>query len=191
MTDRPPPAPTPGQILGPYYPPNPDPDADFDLTRWPGAAEAAHGPTVLLSGRVRATDRGGVAGALVEVWQCDSAGRYRHPDAPETELVDPRFEGYGRVIADADGGYVLRVLRPVPYPGRTPHVHFRVTAAGLAPLVTQMYVAGEARNADDFALARAGDQRDRLVVALQPAKDGPDAWTALFDIVLSPMESAS
>ena len=191
MTDRPPLAPTPGQILGPYYPPNPNPDADFDLTRLPGAAEAAQGPTILLSGRVLATDGSPAAGALVEVWQCDRAGRYRHPDAPETALVDPRFEGYGRVVAGADGAYAFRVLRPVPYPGRTPHVHFKVTADAFAPLITQMYVAGEAGNADDFALARAGDQRARLVVALQPADRGPDAWTVRFDIVLAPAEGAS
>lgn len=191
MTDRPPLSPTPGQILGPYYPPNPDPDADFDLTRWPGAAEAAPGPTILLSGRVRATDRRPLGGALVEVWQCDSSGRYRHPDAPETALVDPRFEGYGRVVTGADGGYAFRVLRPVPYPGRTPHVHFKVTAAGHAPLITQMYVAGEAANAGDFALAQAGDQRARLVVDLRPAERGPDALTARFDIVLPRTEGAS
>ncbi len=190
MTE-PPLLPTPGQILGPYYPPEPDLDADWDLTRLPGAAEAAEGPTILLSGAVLTTDASPVAGALVELWQCDRAGRYRHPDAPESALVDPRFEGYGRVVTGPDGGYAFRVLRPVPYPGRTPHVHFKVTAAGHAPLITQMYVAGEAGNAADFALARAGDQRARLVVALATAERGPDAWTARFNLVLATEESAS
>ena len=191
MTDHPPLVPTPGQILGPYYPPAPDPEADFDLTRFPGAPEAAAGPTVLLSGRVRSTAGSAVSGALVEVWQCDRAGRYRHPDAPETELVDPRFEGYGRVVTGKGGDYAFRVLRPVPYPGRTPHVHFKVTAAGHATLITQMYVAGEAGNAADFALAQAGDRRALLVAALVPAERGPDTWRARFDLVLSPAEAAS
>ena len=191
MTDRPPLTPTPGQILGPYYPPNPDADADFDLTRWPGAAEAASGPTILLEGRVLSSDGSAVAGALVEVWQCDRSGRYRHPDAPETDLVDPRFEGYGRVTAASDGSYAFRVLRPVPYPGRAPHVHFKVTAADHVPLITQMYVLGEAGNADDFALAHAGDRRARLVVRLEAANHGQDTWSATFDIVLAPAEGVS
>lgn len=177
--------PTPGQILGPYYPPEPDIHADADLTRWPGAQEAASGPTVALAGRIMSVHRLPVEGALVELWQCDRNGRYRHPDAPETELVDPHFEGYGRLVTDVDGTYAFRVLQPVPYPGRAPHVHFKVTASGFQPLITQMYVAGEPDNDGDFALAHASDQRSRLIVTLEPVEGGSEDWRVNFDIVLA------
>ncbi|MGF1649960.1 MAG: protocatechuate 3,4-dioxygenase [Hyphomicrobiaceae bacterium] len=176
--------PTPGQILGPYYPPEPDPEADADLTRWPGAEEAASGPTIALRGRILSVQGAPVDGALVELWQCDHNGRYRHPDAPEHELVDPRFEGYGRLVTGPDGTYAFRVLQPVPYPGRAPHVHFKVSARGFEPLITQMYVDGEARNEGDFALNHAGEEKTRLIVALEAIADGTEDWAAHFDIVL-------
>jgi hypothetical protein len=59
-------------------------------------------------------------------------------DAP----LDDNFQGYGQTVTDETGGYRFRTIRPVPYPGRTPHIHFAVSGAGLPPFVTRMYVAG-------------------------------------------------
>jgi protocatechuate 3,4-dioxygenase beta subunit len=84
--------------------------------------------------------------AVVEIWQCDSRCRYLHPG----DRGGPRngaFQGYGRIRTGADGAYRFRTIRPIAYPGRTPHIHFAVAAPGRKALITQMYVAGEPLNA--------------------------------------------
>src|SRR3546814_13144391 len=82
-----------------------------------------------------------VADARVEIWQADFRGRYHHPRARGS--ADPNFQGYGRTETKADGRYRFRTIAPVAYPGRPPHLHFRVAAPGDGPLTTQMNVAGE------------------------------------------------
>lgn len=180
--------PTPGQILGPYYPVDPNPQADRDLTRWPGAEHRAKGGRLEISGRVTDIQGQPLAGVLIECWQCDAAGRYRHPDAPEHDLVDPDFEGYGRVVTGADGAYDIRALRPTPYPGRAPHVHYRITAPGYAELITQMYIEGDPQNDEDFALLRAGDDAAQalLLVDLVPIAEAghEEAYRGIFNVVL-------
>ncbi len=178
--------PTPGQILGPFYPPVRNPEADNDITRFPDQ-NAAAGPKIEVSGQVLDTQGRPAQGVLVEIWQCDSKGIYRHPDAPETENVDPNFEGYGRFVTGADGRYSFRALKPVSYPRRTPHLHFKLQADGFETLVTQMYVDGEPENDDDFALLRVEDeeQRQRLISTLVPTQAGDVDFTAAFTIVLA------
>ena len=178
-------APTPGQILGPYYPPNPDLDADADLTRWPDADRRAKGPVMIVTGDLRDTWGAPLVGALIETWQCDAQGLYRHPEAPGSENVDPHFEGYGRCRTDDAGAWAFTMLRPTPYPGRAPHVHFKITAEGFAPLITQMYVAGETLNDEDFALAHAGQHRASLIVSLAATPNGPGDLAGRFGIVLA------
>lgn len=178
--------PTPSQILGPYYPIDPDRRADNDLTRWPGEPMRARGSTMRIDGRVLDTFGLPVAGALIETWQCDAQGYYRHPDAPDHDKVDPHFEGYGRFHTLADGRYCFRALKPVSYPGRAPHLHFLVSVPGHAVFITQMYVADEAENDTDFALWRAGgpDHRARLIVALRQTEGAAEDFQGTFDIVL-------
>jgi protocatechuate 3,4-dioxygenase beta subunit len=91
-------------------------------------------------------------------------------------------------VSGPDGSYAFRTIRPVAYPGRTPHVHFAVSAPGRSPLVTQMYVAGEPLNARDGLYASIADPRRRaaLTVALEPAggiEEG--ALAGVFDVVLA------
>ena len=98
-----------------------------------------------------------------------------------------RVAGHGRVLTGADGSYRFRTIRPVAYPGRTPHIHFAVQAPGRRALVTQMYVAGEPLNAADFLYRNLGDARRRaaVTVALDPAPGvEPGALAGTFDIVL-------
>lgn len=163
---------TPRQSLGPFYPVDWTGDIDADLVRVTGAAARALGQVAYVSGRV--TDVAGkpLAGAAVEIWQCDANGRYHHPgDGDDDRRLDAGFQGRGRMRTDAAGVYRFRTIRPVPYPGRTPHIHFRVVADGRPALVTQMYVAGEPGNATDFLLNSISDERarDRLVVRLDSA----------------------
>ncbi|MGH7186707.1 MAG: intradiol ring-cleavage dioxygenase, partial [Pseudomonadota bacterium] len=110
---------------------------------------------------------------------------YRHPgDAPGPR--DQGFQGFGRVVTDADGSYRFRTIRPVPYPGRTPHIHFAVLPPQRPRLVTQMYVAGEPLNERDFVLNSIPDEaaRARLIVALEPSGEESGALQGRFDIVL-------
>ena len=82
-------------------------------------------------------------GAMVEIWQCDAHGIYNHPGDSGQRRRDAAFQGYGRTKVDDGGRYAFRTIRPVAYPGRTPHIHFKVHAPGVGMLTTQMYVAGE------------------------------------------------
>lgn len=163
--------PTPRQITGPFYPVDWTEDADADLVRVHGAEAEALGVVAHLRGRV--LDVGGepVSGAAIEIWQCDSNGLYRHPnDRPGAR--DANFQGRGRMASGPDGGFAFRTIRPVPYPGRTPHIHVLVTAPGRpSPLVTQLYIAGEPQNERDrqFNAVREPREREMLLMRFQPA----------------------
>ena len=139
------------QPAGPFYPTELPLDDDNDLVRVTGQAKVADGQVSDLAGRL--LDRNGrpLAGVRIEIWQCDANGRYRHPRDPAHAPIDPGFQGFGHTLTDADGRYRFRTIRPVPYPGRTPHIHVAVTPPGGPTLVTQMYVHGEAGNERDFA----------------------------------------
>jgi protocatechuate 3,4-dioxygenase beta subunit len=177
---------TPRQTEGPFYPDRLPLDTDNDLLLVNDAITPAVGEVTHLTGRVLSSSGEPVANAVVEIWQCDSNGRYHHP-ADRRGPADPNFQGYGRALTDADGAYRFRTIRPAPYPGRTPHIHFAVTAAGFPKLVTQMYVAGEPGNERDGVLQAVRDAaaRRRLLVELTPASHlEPDALAGRFDIVL-------
>ena len=143
---------TPGQTEGPFYPVSLPGDMDADLVRVEGQQAQAIGHITHVSGRV--LDRKGqvVRGAMVEIWQCDAHGIYNHPRSPGVRRRDAAFQGYGRTEIDAAGRYAFRTIRPVAYPGRTPHIHFKVRAPGTGRLTTQLYVAGEPQNATDGVL---------------------------------------
>jgi protocatechuate 3,4-dioxygenase beta subunit len=125
-------------------------------------------------------------GAMVEIWQCDANGIYRHPRAPGQGRIDNAFQGYGRTEVDAGGSYRFRTIKPIPYPGRTPHIHFAVTVPGHGRLVTQMYIEGEPLNERDGVLRGIRDARARssVIVALAPSRAEAGALQGRFDIVL-------
>jgi len=178
---------TPGQSEGPFYPVRHPADADADLVRVQGQAAQAVGKVTHISGRILDKRGGLVPGAVVEIWQCDANGVYDHPDDRGQRRRDTAFQGYGRAQVDAAGRYAFRTIRPVAYPGRTPHIHFKVHAPGAGRLTTQMYVAGEPRNAADGLLNSIRDRRAResLIVRLDEAADiEPGALKGTFDIVL-------
>jgi protocatechuate 3,4-dioxygenase beta subunit len=176
---------TPRQAAGPFYPRSIPLDADSDLVRVAGRPGPAAGRVAHVFGRV--LDRAGrpQPGVEVEIWQCDAFGRYHHVGGGDG--ADPSFQGYGRRTTDGDGAYRFRTIRPVPYPGRAPHIHFAVTGPGFEPLTTQMYVADEPLNDRDFLYGRLRDPAARaaVTVALEPADEvEPGALAGRFDIVL-------
>ena len=178
---------TPPQTPGPFYPRHIPLDSDADLVMVEGQPERALGEVTHIFGRILGEDDRPVSGAWVEIWQCDAKGVYHHPRDPRREGVDSGFQGYGRMVAGGDGAYRFRTIKPVPYPGRTPHIHFAVSGPGFAPLITQMYIAGHPLNDQDFVLNRIRDPRARasVMVDLKPAPDlEPGALAGRFDIVL-------
>ena len=173
--------PTPRMTEGPFYPRTFPEDADADLTRVAGRTRVADGTVLEVTGRI--LDRSGKprAGARLEVWQCDSFGHYHHVGGP-AESGDPNFQGFGAVTADAGGRYAFRTIRPSPYPGRTPHIHFAVLEGGRRRLVSQMFIEGDPGNARDGIYRHLGG--DARLVTMKLADSGKGLAGAL-DIVLA------
>ena len=171
---------TPAQTEGPFYPLVFPDDSDFDLLR-NGALNYTEGQSVWLDGSVSDLAGRPVAGAQVEIWQCDHAGHYHHPG--DGGRADSRFQGFGRVTVGADGHYRFRTMRPVAYSGRTPHIHVKVRLGKRELLTTQLYVANDPGNPRDFLWHKlSAADRAALTVDFAPGRDG---LRATFPIVLA------
>jgi protocatechuate 3,4-dioxygenase beta subunit len=178
---------TPANALGPFYPPQKPADSDADLTRVDGRPQRATGTILYVFGRVVDSKGRPQAGAELELWQANAFGRYAHPaDSDASGPLDPNFQGYGRLRADADGRYRITTIKPAPYGGRTAHLHFNV-ASGSTRLTTQMFFEGELANERD-GLYRYLDRDDRRAstghyVDRAPGMEAAALATA-WDIVL-------
>jgi protocatechuate 3,4-dioxygenase beta subunit len=171
---------TPAQTEGPYYPLVLPKDSDHDLLR-NGTLSYPEGQSAWVEGSVSDMAGKPVAGAQVEIWQCDHAGHYHHPG--DGDKADRRFQGFGRVTVGADGRYRFRTLRPVAYAGRTPHIHVKVKLGRRELLTTQLYVAGDPGNARDFLWRNLGEA-DRTALTV-PFTAGSDGLQAQFPIVVA------
>jgi protocatechuate 3,4-dioxygenase, beta subunit len=190
---------------GPFYPPArwraQWSDWDADLTRVAQGAEAfvARGEHLGLALAVVDTNGRLVDGADVEIWQCDSMQHYRHPDVPReaadrTIRFDPGFQGYGAGRSDARGELGFRTIRPVAYPGRTPHIHVKLRHVSFGEWTSQLFVAGDAGNARDFLWRNVpADDRAALEMKLarapagaaaSPAGAPPLAWVVRHELVV-------
>jgi protocatechuate 3,4-dioxygenase beta subunit len=177
---------TPPQILGPFYPFMHTPTDSGDLT----SGGQAKGTILYLSGRVLAADGQPVAGAKVEIWQANAAGRYAHPNDDNLDApIDEKFNGFAVTMSDSQGRYAFKTVRPAAYPAspgrwRPAHIHFSVTAQ-YEQLVTQMYFKGGEYNETDSWLNSAG-RKELLITDPTPAPGKePGAQAATFDIVLT------
>ena len=171
---------TPSQTEGPFYPVSLPKDSDFDLLR-NGTVGYTRGQPTWVEGTVTDLQGKPVAGAQVEIWQCDEAGHYHHPG--DGGKADPAFQGFGRVTVGSDGQYRFRTIRPVAYSGRTPHIHVKVKLAARELLTTQLYVAGDPHNERDF-LWRNLRPEARAAVTV-PFQQSGDGLRANFPIVLA------
>lgn len=171
---------TPRQTEGPFYPVELPKDSDFDLLR-NGTLQYTRGQPTWVDGQVLDAQGKPVAGAQVEIWQCDEAGNYHHPG--DRGHADPAFQGFGRVTVGADGRYRFRTIRPVPYTGRTPHIHVKVKLDRRELLTTQLYVQGEPGNERDGIWRRLSEEdRAAVTVAFRPGNNGLQAH---FPIVVA------
>ena len=180
---------TPDQILGPFYPLNGIADRTGDLAGSSGRSGRANGEILMVKGHVLTLTGRPVAGARIEIWQANSAGRYRHPSDKTSEPLDPNFDGFAVLTTDQEGGYSFRTVKPGGYRTphgdlRPPHIHFLVDF-GADRLITQMYFAGEPENATDRWLL-AAPQPDLLIVSLEEPAAAPSLVSrmATFNIVL-------
>jgi protocatechuate 3,4-dioxygenase beta subunit len=171
---------TPQQTEGPFYPVDLPKDSDHDLLK-NGNASYGRGQPAWVEGSVSDLVGKPLAGAQVEIWQCDEAGHYHHPG--DGGRADPAFQGFGRVTVGPDGKYRFRTIRPVAYSGRTPHIHFKVKLGSRELLTTQLYVEGDPHNERD-GLWRRLAQPQRAAVTV-PFRAGGDGLQASFPIVVA------
>lgn len=183
----------PAMTEGPFYPSvqwrSRQLDWDANLTRVTRSASAeaprASGEWLDLGGAVVDAKGRTIDGAEVEIWQCDVHGSYRHPNGAG-EKVDEAFQGFGSTRSDARGLYRFRTIRPVPYPGRTPHIHVRVRHRSFGELTSQLFVAGDPGNARDF-LYRSLSEAESSQVDMRlerSAAGAPTRWLAQRSLVV-------
>ena len=174
-----------------------------DLTR-AGKGEAL-GQRIILTGRLLDGDGRPVPDTLVEIWQCNAAGRYLHRNDQHDAPLDPNFTGEGRALTDGNGEYRFLTIKPGSYPWRNTgnawrpaHIHFSLFGPAYATrLITQMYFPGDPLLAYDPIFNGVPDEaaRRRLISAYDPDLSQPEyALGYRFDVVLrgrhsTPMET--
>jgi protocatechuate 3,4-dioxygenase beta subunit len=177
---------TPRMTEGPFYPDQLPLDTDNDLIIVNESITPALGEVTHLTGRILSRAGEPVRGAFVEIWQVDHNGVYLNThDRHDTR--DGNFQGYGRFLTDSSGQYYFRTIKPVPYPGRTPHIHFGISQNGRRIYTTQLFIAGHAQNDGDGVLADIRDPaaRKALMVDFNPLPDSRiGELAANFDIVM-------
>jgi len=178
---------TPKQTEGPFYPVDLPLDTDNDLIILNDGLTPALGNITHLTGKVTDVKGEPIRNALVEIWQCDNNGVYLHKGSDGGDKRDKNFQGFGRFMTSSTGEYYFRTIKPVAYPGRTPHIHFAIKMKGREKWTTQCYIKGEKQNDQDMVLQGIKDetQRSSVIVDFLPL---PDVKTgelaARFDIVM-------
>ncbi|WP_235905468.1 protocatechuate 3,4-dioxygenase [Tautonia marina] len=178
---------TPPQTEGPFYPNQLPLDTDNDLLIINDEITPAVGEVTHLSGRILDASGSPVRNALVEIWQVDAHGAYLHTGSANRSDRDAHFQGFGRFLTGSDGSYYFRTIKPVPYPGRTPHIHFKIWNGRTPLLTTQCYVNGHPGNERDGILRRITDPADRhaVLVDFKPIEGSRiGELEARFDVVL-------
>lgn len=177
---------TPRMTEGPFYPDSLPLDTDNDLLIVNDAIDHAVGEITHLSGRALSAAGEPLRNAVIEIWQVDNHGVYLHSGSNGAGNRDKNFQGYGRFLTDSQGRYYFRTIKPVPYPGRTPHIHVGVSQNGHRVLTTQFFVKGEPQNQRDGILRSLTDaQRDSVVVDFRPLEGSKlGELTAECDLVL-------
>jgi protocatechuate 3,4-dioxygenase, beta subunit len=186
------------EVSGPIFRPDAIGETDHDLTRQhPGEPL---GERIIVTGRVLDDDGHAVPNALIEIWQTNAAGRYRHAKDDHPAPLDPNFTGAGRTLTDENGVYRFVTIKPGAYPWRNhhnawrpAHIHFSLFGPAFCTrLITQMYFPGDPLMPFDPVLQSIPDEngRQRLVAKFDPETTQPDwALGYQFNIVLRGREA--
>ena len=178
---------TPSQTEGPFYPDHLPLDTDNDLILLNDSLTPAVGEVTWLSGRILDAKGDPIRNATVEIWQCDAKGVYLHGNSDNAAKRDANFQGFGRFLTGSTGEYLFRTIKPVAYPGRTPHIHFAVKFKGRDKFTTQCYIKGEPQNDRDGVIKgiRDAKARESVIVPFSPVKNSKASeLAAKFDIVM-------
>lgn len=181
---------TPAQTKGPFYPIHQQQDKDEDLTIILGNNVQAAGKPITVVGRVMSPEGKPLENTLVEIWQADANGRYRHVRDPNPAPLDSNFQGWGITRTDRQGNYSFKTIVPGAYPAgpgwiRPPHIHFKVVKENFTPLITQMYFPGNRLNNADLILNNLS-QKDQQLVISKHMSEGNNKDEYLFNIFLKP-----
>jgi len=183
------------ELTGPTFGHNDIDPIDNDLIKNYAKSADPIGERIIVHGRVLDENARPVPGTLVEIWQANAGGRYRHKKDGYLAPIDPNFGGCGRTLTDENGWYSFRTVKPGAYPWRNwvnnwrpAHIHFSVFGTAFAQrLITQMYFEGDPLIARCPIVSTIPDQRaiDQLVAALDMNASLPlDSIAYRFDIVL-------
>ncbi len=184
---------TPRQTEGPFYPDHLPLDTDNDLIIVNDHLTAAVGQITHLSGRILDSNGNPIRNALVEIWQADANGVYLHSQSMNGDRRDSNFQGFGRFLTGSGGEYYFRTIKPVPYPGRTSHIHFAVKCPEHDRFTTQCYIKGFEQNARDMVLRGIRDERQRASVEVDFApipQSKINELSAKFDVVMGQTPAA-
>lgn len=159
---------TPTQTIGPFYPIRRLREADADLTWIKGHRNRAKGTVIEVSGRILDRHGNPAQGARLELWQCNTFGRYAHPNDVSNAPLDPDFQGFAALTSGRQGEWRITTIKPAGYDSpigqRTPHIHLDVQGRAQR-LITQMYFPEDAAaNAQDAIYKEMG-QDAALTVA--------------------------
>ena len=174
----------PAMTDGPFYPPprwrGTEADWDADLTRVRRGAQTLVAQGEHLALELRVVDGTGKAIDRVEleIWQCDRAALYRHPRFDDSDSrADKGFQGFGVAYTNATGQARFRTIKPVPYPGRTPHIHVKLRHPAFRELGSQLFVAGDPGNTRDFIWRQLGATEQAAVdLMLRPVRGDGLSW---------------
>ena len=181
---------------GPFYPPSRwrergplagDWDADLTRVERQGQAQTARGEHLGLQLRLVDSKDRLVDNAQIEIWQCDALAQYRHPQVElQGGAFDPGFQGFGAAKSGPNGVLTMRTIKPVAYPGRTPHIHIKVRHASFGEFTSQLFIAGDPGNARDFLWRAVPEaQRSGHDMRLMPAEGSAGLrWTADHGVVV-------
>jgi protocatechuate 3,4-dioxygenase beta subunit len=178
---------TPRLTEGPFYPNRLPLDTDNDLVIVNNSITPAVGEITHLSGRVLGMNGEPLRDAVVEIWQVDGRGVYLHTSDSGQRQRDTNFQGFGRCAVGKRGEYYFRTVKPVPYPGRTPHIHVKVKRGDRELLTTQLFVNGHPQNRTDgiFRGLRDAIERELVLVDFTPIRESRiGELAARFDIVI-------
>jgi protocatechuate 3,4-dioxygenase, beta subunit len=178
---------TPRLTEGPFYPDRLPLDTDNDLLIVNNSITPAVGEVTHLTGRVLSRSGEPIRDALVEIWQVDNRGIYLHSADSGQRQRDTNFQGFGRCATGRRGEYAFRTVKPVPYPGRTPHIHVRVKRRGQELLTTQLFINGHPQNRGDGVLQDVRNPLDRELVMVDFERIADSRiveFSAVFDIII-------